>query len=446
MQALFGLWNARSLNNKTISLSDCVIDKDLDVVAVTESWLHGDERDNTVLADISNTFPNYNFFHVPRVGRKGGGVFILARKGFTVVQKDDFHTFKTFEVMYLNLTSGSSSTRIFTIYRPPRSKKNPFTPNSFFVEFATLMESAIIIPGHILLVGDFNLHVEDASDNPAKKFLDLLDSLNLEQHVVGPTHRGGHTLDLIITRKSDVFISNVNLLHDSPSDHNFITFNVKLARAPLSKKMVNLRKWKDLNITDFKNDILTSELVASPAKELEALAAQYDRVLHDLLDKHLPIKTHKITLRPHAPWYDDTVRKAKREKRQYERRWQSSKLEVDRHLYRDQCARYNSILNTAKRNHHKSQIEECDDRDLFRLVNRMSCVRSENNYPDRETPEALATDFSVFFDGKIRKIRVALDESDCPPMTVNIQEKCTSEFACFSEVPPDHQEVHLGIT
>ena len=67
-----------------ISLCDYVIDKDLDVVAVSESWLHGDERDNTVLADISNTFPitPLSMFHVRTIR---GGVFVLARKGFLLL-------------------------------------------------------------------------------------------------------------------------------------------------------------------------------------------------------------------------------------------------------------------------------------------------------------------------------------------------------------------------
>ena len=122
-----------------------------------------------------------------------------------------------------------------------------------------------------MLVGDFNLHIDDDSDSDAMKFLDLLDSLDLEQHVVGPTHRNGHTLHFIITGKSDSFISNVSILHDSPSDHSFITSNVNLVRPPLSKKVVNLGKWKDLNIADFKKDIIPSELVVSSADELKAL-------------------------------------------------------------------------------------------------------------------------------------------------------------------------------
>ena len=46
-----------------------------------------------------------------------------------------------------------------------------------------------------------NIHVDVPDDPDAIKFLDLLDSLGLAQHVKTPTHRCGHTLDLIITRE-----------------------------------------------------------------------------------------------------------------------------------------------------------------------------------------------------------------------------------------------------
>ena len=39
------------------------------------------------------------------------------------------------------------------------------------------------------------------------KFMDLLESLDLEQHVRGPTHTHGHTLDPVITRKMENIIA-----------------------------------------------------------------------------------------------------------------------------------------------------------------------------------------------------------------------------------------------
>ena len=64
-------------------------------------------------------------------------------------------------------------------------------------------------PESLILTGDFNFHVDVASDSDAQVFLDLLTSIGLKQHVTVPTHISGHTLDLLITRENDPVISSV---------------------------------------------------------------------------------------------------------------------------------------------------------------------------------------------------------------------------------------------
>lgn len=50
----------------------------------------------------------------------------------------------------------------------------------------------------IILLGDFNFHVNDTADS--MEFLDVLACLGLLQHVKRATHNHGNTLDLVITR------------------------------------------------------------------------------------------------------------------------------------------------------------------------------------------------------------------------------------------------------
>ena len=57
----------------------------------------------------------------------------------------------------------------------------------------------MVFPGHLVIGGDFNFHVDVPDDPHAQKLLDIIDSFSLTQTVCGPTHKGGHTLDLIIT-------------------------------------------------------------------------------------------------------------------------------------------------------------------------------------------------------------------------------------------------------
>ena len=50
------------------------------------------------------------------------------------------------------------------------------------------MESIILTPEPLIITGDFNIHVNNTNDSDACEFLDLLASLGLKQHVIGPTH------------------------------------------------------------------------------------------------------------------------------------------------------------------------------------------------------------------------------------------------------------------
>ena len=71
----------------------------------------------------------------------------------------------------------------------------------------------------LLIVGDFNIHVDIPRDPNAIRFLDLLSSMGLDQHVDKPTHTSGHTLDLIITRNSDTLLPTRPLTDYLFSDH-----------------------------------------------------------------------------------------------------------------------------------------------------------------------------------------------------------------------------------
>ena len=61
----FALWNARSIKNKSHMISDLVVSHRIDILALTETWLTGDARDNRSLADLSMSLPSHQFCHLP---------------------------------------------------------------------------------------------------------------------------------------------------------------------------------------------------------------------------------------------------------------------------------------------------------------------------------------------------------------------------------------------
>jgi len=70
-----GYFNARSVRNKSDEICDFVVENDLDVCAISETWLSGNDSDKIVCGDITPT--GYSLKHMPRKGRRGGGVALL---------------------------------------------------------------------------------------------------------------------------------------------------------------------------------------------------------------------------------------------------------------------------------------------------------------------------------------------------------------------------------
>ncbi|XP_067017292.1 uncharacterized protein [Acropora muricata] len=105
---------------------------------------------------------------------------------------DSFSSFECMDILLLNLIHVT----IFVIYRPPPSQVNGLAVWLFFLEFSPFLENIVMLPETILILGDFNLHVDAADDVKCKRFLDLLLSFNLKQHVLCPTYNGPYSFDL----------------------------------------------------------------------------------------------------------------------------------------------------------------------------------------------------------------------------------------------------------
>ena len=175
------------------------VDKNLNIVALTETWLRSGHEDDQLIGDLCPS--GYNFLHVPRLNRPGSGVGLLFNNSLKFHKKQGFE-FTSFQ--YLDsFLADQPCVRILVVYRPPPSEMNGFSASLFYDEFSSLLEQLVVSPENFVIVGDFNFHVDDHSDIQARRFLALLDNFDLKQLVSQSTHERGHTLDFIITRSDD---------------------------------------------------------------------------------------------------------------------------------------------------------------------------------------------------------------------------------------------------
>ena len=185
-----------------------------------------------------------------------------------------------------------------------------------------------------MISGDFNIHVDNIYDSDAIKFSDLLESFGLKQHVTGPTHKDGHTLDLIVTRRSDRILSVPPKVDCYLSDHASVCCKLASQRSPLLDKVITFRKYKGIDLESFKRDLdSSSPCQGSPSvisgEGLDELARNYNNTLSALVDRHAPLKSKRVRSRPSFPWYTAEINAAKNLRRKAERRWRRTGLHED---------------------------------------------------------------------------------------------------------------------
>ncbi|KAJ8046228.1 hypothetical protein HOLleu_04841 [Holothuria leucospilota] len=242
------------------------------------------------------------------------------------------------------------------------------------------------------------------------------------KNVVGPTHRAGHTLDVVITRESSNFLqgspSIVNSCLGDPlgnltCDHYAVCFNVNIGRPGRIRKQITFRKFRSINVPHFIKDIWRCDELQKVDTPLDELVEAYNRCLATLINRHAPEKTKYITLRPNAPWYTDRLREAKQKRRRAERLWRSTKLSIHWQLFRKQCRQVNKLLFTEKKTYYFNKIVECGNnrKQLFSMTRQIMGLQGDLSLPRHSDLDALAHRFNDYFINKINEIRDKFDMS-----------------------------------
>jgi hypothetical protein len=410
------LLNARSVRNKTLALLDYTIDQDLDVLFLTETWLGKGGNDCVIIGDLCPS--GYSFLHAPRTSGRGGGVGILYRDELHVklLQRNLSIQVTSFEYMEVTITSLNTVYRIILVYRPP----SRHTTDIFLKEFADLLAEHIHTGGRLLALGDFNFHVDDKYNGEALKFLDLVESFNMTQHVLPATHKLGHTLDIIITRSSEPPVKDVcvqaNALSDM-CDHFPVTFQIPATKMKQRKQEILYRKYKNINPDSFTQD-LHETILSSQAQELALNDAVegYNRVLRELVDKHAPAQTKTVMVRHQPAWYTDEVLAAKRMRRKAEKKWHDTRLTVHLEIYRDSRRKVNHLIDLAKKQHFSDRLTEnqSNSGSIFKIIDCLLHRNSLRILPSVECPIQMANMFAKFFVDKIAKIQDTFSSLQVP--------------------------------
>ena len=364
-----GLMNCQSVCNKTDEIVEYIKHMKLDIVALTETWLKGNDSDQKTVGELQTS--GLTVSHAPRTHRSGGGVGIMYPKTVKLDKHPKFEA-RSFENFQITVHSGGSSIRVAIIYRLHPTKKNGLESSDFFQEFAVLVDTFATQHGHLLILGDFNIHWDCPHEPDTKHLMDILHSANMVQHVQEPTHRLGHIIDLVASRQDDPLVKQVSV-SSMISDHAIISITVSLQKPQVPVKTLRYRKYRSIDTKAFQADLMESALITDSINNLDQLIKLYDITIQNLIDKHAPVQSKELSCRSTNPWCSRDIQAAKRYRRYCERLVKRTKLTVRREMFVAARTQVRELISTAKAQYYNNKIVECNgsQKTVFSVVNKV---------------------------------------------------------------------------
>ena len=176
-------------------------------------------------------------------------------------------------------------------------------PFAILDELSEALVDTLADYNNIIILGDFNIHVDEPNNAIALELIDIMSALGLKQVVDFPTHNMLHTLDLIFIEAGPLEDTIRCYPGAFISDHRIVNLAIQQIRPSHPVKEVIFRKYKNINYDLFKQDL--SEACASlMLNKITDLETTVNRVL----DKHAPEKRIKVKLRNKLGWFTEDIR------------------------------------------------------------------------------------------------------------------------------------------
>ena len=256
--------------------------------------------------------------------------------------------------------------------------------------------------------------MDDINNTDTKRMNTLLETFSLINHIAVPTHRLGHTLDLIINHSSLDLVKNITVDPDLISDHKPIFFNVDMSVKQSVYKVIGFRRHNQ-NFPESLNNSLSScmnlDNIAcdhSNSSCISCYVNYFRQVTSKIFDECCPYITKTIKVMDKSKkWYNSETRNAKKMLRKAENKYKKRNSIQNFNEYKRLRNMKLHINNSAKKNYIQKSITESnnDPRKIHNILNGF-LGKSDNTraLPTHESKLDLSNHFRTFFIEKIQKI------------------------------------------
>ena len=318
--------NAESTRLDSIHSEWEIIHSNLDIIIITESWLKDTEFDQNWVQGCDFNRSPFQCHLADRRGRTGGGLMLICKSTRDVKEIQSQNT-RSFEHTSWSVSINNKSLTITGIYHPP--PKDGITNSMFINDVTEHLSELLINKQNNIILGNFNMHINDPFDPEAGIFNDTMSALGLIQQVTFPTHNKGNTLDLIFSEMGDSV--QFGKIHSGPmlTDHAIVfgELNIKKLKATTEKVMV--RKFTTITdemlLEEFNEDIPFDD----QDQDLDQLIANLNDEFKHVIDTLAPPKEVTLSAHPRQPWFNDAVKAQHKVVRRREHTWLKYKLDLN---------------------------------------------------------------------------------------------------------------------
>ena len=343
----------RSLGNnlKIHCILQTLLDRDILIACITESWLQENGKEHTVA--IIKSF-GFELSLTCRKNRSGGGIALLVNNSIKFKQVQAPLCFDSLEWNAIRIIGRNCNYIVLCIYR-----KQEYSMNTFLEDFSILFEEKFSAScDEIIVLGDFNVHY-GTQDKKSTDLVDLLSQYGLLQAVTDATRTSGFTLDLVFHNPTSSPLAAVVYPDLSMSTNELIkfdhfpiifdlpwevlTYNIE-EQTPVFKQY---RKVKQINQDAFKStlrDELSNTLLDQQNSSFSQYLGMYNQCLQSTLDQHAPVQTKLFSNqqleRRDPEWMDEEYKSERRIRRKLERNSKRLQTPESKALYveqRDRC-------------------------------------------------------------------------------------------------------------
>jgi len=393
--------------------------------------------------DSAFQIPGFRLFR--KDNKEGsGGLISYVREDVTCLQRTNFES-SNIENLWLEIfPKNSKSFLIGFIYRNPNSNV------SWNDDFDLHIEGVLDEQKEVILLGDFNKDLLNGNINT--KWTEYMTSLGFSQHINEPTRVVEGKSSTIIDHIYSNFPSNITFI-DVPriglSDHFpvFLTRKIRHNESKHSHHTISYRSFKHFNEEDFTKDLeqVPWDVIKVFDDVDDAIDSWYS-LLNVVIDKHLPIKEHRVKRQTQPKWLTPEIIDAIKDRDKLKSQGKEDEYKTARN---NVC----KLIRLAKQNNYETILEQSGNnpQNVWKVFKEFGAGKGGNTnkstifsirHEDEQINDSkeIANIFNDFFISISSNLKEPLD----PTSHENLFDFCKEKFATtennWFEIPLVHHD------